>query len=152
MLFLPRHSPFHRFVLKIIKIMKRTVRHSSRPSRSIYKIRKDINTNVLHALKNESFFLQIGAVSFVQCSSLTLRGVKRVFDESLLAAIGRTPIEPERKPCCCICWYDSFKSNFYFSSSQMMVFNKCGLKFIMLDSMNVLSFFLVTEKLNRCFE
>ncbi|VDM48401.1 unnamed protein product [Toxocara canis] len=44
----------------------------------------------------------IGAVSFVQCSSLTLRGVKRVFDESLLAAIGRSPLEPERKPCCCI--------------------------------------------------
>uniref|UniRef100_A0A0N5AX19 Rho-related GTP-binding protein RhoU n=1 Tax=Syphacia muris TaxID=451379 RepID=A0A0N5AX19_9BILA len=45
----------------------------------------------------------IGAVCFVECSSLTLRGVKRVFDESFLAAIGRSPVEKSNQQCCCLC-------------------------------------------------
>ncbi|MFH4980417.1 hypothetical protein AB6A40_007126 [Gnathostoma spinigerum] len=44
----------------------------------------------------------IGAVTFLQCSSLTLRGVKRVFDESLLAALGRTAAVVEEQRICCL--------------------------------------------------
>ncbi|KAK0419038.1 hypothetical protein QR680_013917 [Steinernema hermaphroditum] len=45
---------------------------------------------------------EIGAVNFLTCSSLTHRGLKRVFDEAFLAAIGRHPIhnQPPQSSCC----------------------------------------------------
>ncbi|TKR66789.1 hypothetical protein L596_023028 [Steinernema carpocapsae] len=47
---------------------------------------------------------EIGAVNFLTCSSLTHRGLKRVFDEAFLAGIGRHPIynAPPPSACCTI--------------------------------------------------
>ena len=42
----------------------------------------------------------IGAAAYVECSALTQRGVKAVFEEALKAALFQEPPKPRRKPKC----------------------------------------------------
>ncbi|VDP00432.1 unnamed protein product [Heligmosomoides polygyrus] len=46
---------------------------------------------------------QMGCVKFLPCSALTHRGLKQVFDEALLLAIG-APVKDDyrAKPCCSV--------------------------------------------------
>ncbi|CAD6186612.1 unnamed protein product [Caenorhabditis auriculariae] len=46
--------------------------------------------------------LEIGCVKYLACSALTHKGLKRVFDESLLAAVGVKIEEESPSPCCCL--------------------------------------------------
>uniref|UniRef100_A0A914UVU7 Uncharacterized protein n=1 Tax=Plectus sambesii TaxID=2011161 RepID=A0A914UVU7_9BILA len=49
---------------------------------------------------------KIGAVQYLECSALTQKGLKRVFDEAMLAALGRfeKPAKHDKNPfsCCAI--------------------------------------------------
>ncbi|CAJ0590548.1 unnamed protein product [Cylicocyclus nassatus] len=43
---------------------------------------------------------QMGCMKFLACSALTHKGLKQVFDEAFLAALGVTLKDSYRKPCC----------------------------------------------------
>lgn len=43
---------------------------------------------------------ELGAVKYVECSALTQKGLKNVFDEAIVAALEPPQANKERKPCC----------------------------------------------------
>ncbi|KJH47066.1 Ras family protein [Dictyocaulus viviparus] len=45
---------------------------------------------------------EMGCVKFLACSALTHRGLKQVFDEAFLIAIGVTIKDDYRSPCCSV--------------------------------------------------
>lgn len=53
---------------------------------------KPITSKMGEKLANE-----IGASSYIECSALTQKGIKKVFDDAILAALG-----PPKKTGCCV--------------------------------------------------
>ena len=49
----------------------------------------------------EKLSRELGAVKYVECSALTQKGLKNVFDEAILAAL-EPPEQPMRRPKCMI--------------------------------------------------
>ena len=47
----------------------------------------------------EKLAKELGAVKYVECSALTQKGLKNVFDEAILAALEHTE-QPKKRKCC----------------------------------------------------
>lgn len=43
---------------------------------------------------------ELGAVKYVECSALTQKGLKNVFDEAIVAALEPPQTKKAKKPCC----------------------------------------------------
>ena len=56
--------------------------------------------NIVLQEMGEKLAKELRAVKFVECSALTQKGLKNVFDEAILAAL--EPPEPTKKRKCCI--------------------------------------------------
>ncbi|ODQ62740.1 hypothetical protein WICANDRAFT_60793 [Wickerhamomyces anomalus NRRL Y-366-8] len=52
--------------------------------------------------EGEKLAKQLGAVKYVECSALTQRGLKNVFDEAIVAALEPESVAPKRKKKCVI--------------------------------------------------
>ncbi|GMT12135.1 hypothetical protein PFISCL1PPCAC_3432 [Pristionchus fissidentatus] len=60
----------------------------------------DASTTVSHD-EAQRTALKLGCAKYVPCSSLTHQGLKQVFDDALLAAVGLLETETDQaKPCC----------------------------------------------------
>lgn len=49
------------------------------------------------AEQGERITKELGAVKYVECSALTQRGLKNVFDEAIIAALEPPPSKPKKK-------------------------------------------------------
>lgn len=47
--------------------------------------------------QGERITKELGAVKYVECSALTQKGLKNVFDEAIIAALEPAPSKPKRK-------------------------------------------------------
>ncbi|CAF3348615.1 unnamed protein product [Rotaria socialis] len=85
------HCPRTRFILVGTQIDLRD------DPKTIANLKKSHET-VVSFKQGEKVSREIKAVTFVECSALTQKGIKEVFDEAIIAALVR-PKEP-RKPIC----------------------------------------------------
>jgi len=49
--------------------------------------------------QGERLARELGAVKYVECSALTQKGLKNVFDEAIVAALTETPTQKKKKNC-----------------------------------------------------
>ena len=63
----------------------------------------------------------IGAVKYVECSALTQKRLKNVFEEAIRAALGSNQVKPAKKRPCDLFWNSKFFSFIFFQINLNVV-------------------------------
>lgn len=67
---------------------------------TIEKLSRNNKQHAITQAMGERLCVQLGAVKYVECSALTQRGLKNVFDEAIIAAL--EPPSSKKRPKCLI--------------------------------------------------